>query len=723
MLALSCAMMSVAIVARGADEMKNLAEPQPREWVDTGTAWHDMLNDSVVFGVQADLHSDRVLEDYMKRVYADMPKVGADFMALCGDVVGFHNGLRESANARRPVLFGFGDHECFEEWGYIWCDENLPYAKTPVLVPPARRRTGTVGWHQEHQFNMMLTELSPTQAWSGMPYWWSMNYKGIHFVVIGGFKCQPVPSFLLAWFKQDLAENKDKTTVILTHRIVFEKGNKWDNVGKWNEVVAANPQVKLVLYGHYHYAAEPREKPFDRIGSALALAAELVPGMPAGRTPDDEMHEMGAYALASVAKDGIRIYNRYFDQPGRDGGALLVVHESFASTYDPGAATTFSLPYVMTEHGKHYAPAVQMKDATLRIWGVEREQMLPNPVFAEAGMPFTAGDGATLAPAVVPNQLGIPKMLGIKVEKAKGTPEAPAILASITMDLAEKGKAECWNSGTGQWDMGEYGYFTLAVATGQEGRHVWVVVEPLLPDGSVEATYVRKMTMSGEKNLHYIYQELGAIWQRSVKSWIWSPGPKGQENNWLADKQPSTRMSTKLRISVATPDEISAPETLFASVFVYTTEAFYTVPTYGRSDENPSGRDWSRDVLVKLGGKVYGEGKALADGQFVSCDVGELLGGTEFEVESCRGSKVVMVELKGRADALMVHQIRKITKDANGSLVAGPICEGSDSNNPAKGITRIDFFGEGILNGKEVGPKVNGSHADLADGATIAFPR
>ena len=548
-----------------------------------------------------------------------------------------------------------------------------------------------------------------------------MTYQGIHFVVIGGFKCQPVPSFYLEWFRKDLEENRDRTTVIFTHRIVFEKGNKWDNLGKWDEIVKANPQVRLILYGHYHYAPEPEQKPFDRIGNALALAVDLVSGIPKGRKADDEMHEIGAYALTAVNRDGIRVYMRFLDRPTPDGSAVLVHHEAFESSYDPSAPTSFSLPYVMTAGSRHYAPAIQMQDTQLRVWGVEREQMLPNPVFAEPGMPFAAGDGVRLEPMAEPNPLDIPKMLKLSVAKAEGSEAEPAVLATITMDLAEKGKTERWNTGTGEWDMGEYMYDVLAIAKGEKGRRVWVVVETLNTDGSIEGRYVRKMTMSGRQNAHYIYQGLGVGWNRSTKTWIWTPGPRGKEDQWIVEKQPRTRESTQVRICLTTPDRVAAPEEIFASVFVYTTEGFYTVPTGGRSDDNPSGRDWTRDIEVEFGGKRFGERQTLRDGQCATYELGDVLGGTEFGVVNCGGSRLALVEIKGRAPALMRHQIRRIVKQPDGSFTAGPVCEGADSNNPAKGVTKIDFFGSAEFNGRPVRPKMDGSHADLGEGDAIRF--
>lgn len=703
---------------RAASAARHLPEPGPTDWVDDGPQWREMLRNSVVFAVQADLHSDRVLEADMKRIYADLPRVHADFTALCGDVVGAHNGLRESLNSPRPVFLGFGDHENFEEWGYIMVDENRPY-RSPVLVPPVRRRSGTAGYPQEHQFGMMCAEMPYTEDWTGLPYWWSINYRGIHFVVIGGHKTQSVPSFYLEWFKRDLAENRDKTTVIFTHRIVFEQGNRWNHAGEWQQVVEANPQVKLIHYGHYHYAPSFFGQDFVFIGNALTMAAELVQNIPQGRKADDGLNEMGAYSLSVLSRDGVRVYMRYFDKPKPQGGAVLVQHYPFESSYDPSAPTSVSLPYLMTEHGTHYVPALSLRDASLRLWGVEREQMLPDPVFAAGSMPWSSVGSVALDAVAEPNPIDAPKLLQLLIPAAEGSDDRPARLASIDVDLPEKGRKQCWNTEEEEWAFGEYTYNLLALAKGPEGRRVWVIIDTVRPDGSTEASYTRKMTTSGREHMHYVFQETSCTWVRSQKSWQWTPGPHGKEEELISRRLPGPRQATVFRISLATPDVIARPEEWFVSAFLYTTSGYYTVPTIGRSEQNPAGRDFTRALTVRLGGKAYGSDVSLREGQTSAYQLGTVLGGTPFEVTRCQGSKLALVELKGEIDALMLHQIRQVTQTGGSRFVVGDTCAAPASNSRAQGVSRLSVFGKAAIDGHEIDIKRDGNHRTSATGTVI----
>ncbi|MBM4049485.1 MAG: hypothetical protein FJ279_30690, partial [Planctomycetes bacterium] len=161
----------------------------------------DILANSVVFGAQADLHSfNRIPRPYVMSVLADLPKAQADFFVVCGDLVAAKTGLDLARESPVPVFFVYGDHENFEEWGYI---------RQKGLVP-AR---GRGGWrrHDGGVFNAMCSDMPLTQAWTGLPYFWSLDYKGIHFVFAYSGKNHTTPSWFLQWLKRDLDDHRDRT--------------------------------------------------------------------------------------------------------------------------------------------------------------------------------------------------------------------------------------------------------------------------------------------------------------------------------------------------------------------------------------------------------------------------------------------------------------------------------------------------------------------------------
>ena len=671
----------------------------------------------------------------MQRIYADQEQVGLDFTAILGDIVSYGNGLREARNSARPVFFVQGDHDCFEEWGHRCEDDRILRSfendftrSLPAQVPPLRRRTLNQPGHKGNLFGMMLGELPNGEAWSGLPYSWSLTLRGIHLVFMQSDKLLPMQPFALAWFKRDLAEHRAETTVIFTHRNVFETGNRWSR--EWNETIAASPQVKLVLYGHYHYAPVPMTRPFARIGSALALATELVPDIPAGRKPDDLLHKLGAYPLFAIDQAGLQVWMRYPDEARRPPGCpadglLPVVQERFASSLDDTAARTVSLPYLMAKGQRHFLPAVQLRKATLRLGGVAREQLLPDPQLAGPIMPWQGPGTQALSAVAEANPLGIARMVQAAVGARTASEQAPATILTRDIDLGlhQPAGAPLWNQAEGQWDFsGGKFYVYLGLLKAPPGRNVWTRLELLAADGSVESAVVRRNTGAGRDQLTYAFEELECGWVRSQRTWVaWGLDPKDGVEREVRRKGPLTART--LRVTVQTPDTIAVPEEWFYTAYLYTTPHYYTIPLLGRSVDNPAGRDLTRDLVVTVGARKVAAGSALQDEQTSAVvELGDLLGGTPFAVEDCAGSGLAVVELRGELDALMGNVPRQITALPEGGFRCGELCEAADSNNPAKGVCRVNLLRPGLVDDRRVDHKSAGTAFAPAIGTRLVFP-
>jgi len=702
------------------------------------------LNNGITIVTEGDLHACPA--SVMQATYDDADSIKTDFSVICGDIVGSGTGMRESKASNRPIYMQQGDHENFEEWGYLKMDSGV--------VPASRLRSGTYLGNspRTNQLGMMSAEMPYAEAWTGLPYFWSMNYKGVHFIFMQGAKDQPVSSFMLKWLTKDLQDNSSKTTVIFTHRIVFEKGERWNLTGQWNNLIASQSQVKLIMYGHYHYAIAPSADPNQGIpgfwiGSALTMATELIPGIPAGRTAGTLNRDVRCFPVISVASDGIRIWSRRYDLPLSDAGGLVpVMNNLVATTYNASAQTSVSLPYLMTENGKHYVPALAMKNTTMKLWGVENEQLMPDPVFASSTMPWTAASSATLSAVVQTNPIGIPKMLKMDNITAYGTDEYPEVIASSPiMNLIESGKTQCWTSTTGPdayWILAsEYGYETLGfVKAATAGRRIWLKLDFMYDDETPEVTYYRKMTVADPNKMYYCYQNTYCGTVRG-QYWMWSLGPAGFEEvtEWVPtgvsgngyDKPFYPRQATKLQVSFVTPDTIETPETWYGSVFTYTApNGYFTVPTIGRnlswnsynySGGSTTGRDWTKGIVVNFNGTNYGSSSSLQESSTpLSYSLGTVLGGTPFSVTTCNGSKLVLVELKGDVDSLMVNELRTVTEGPAGVYTIGASVEDANSNNPAYGTSKVDIFKKSTVDTSiSVEPKTNGSHRTVTTGTVV----
>ncbi len=122
-----------------------------------------------------------------------------------------------------------------------------------------------------------------------------------------------------------------------------------------------------------------------------------------------------------------------------------------------------------------------------------------------------------------------------------------------------------------------------------------------------------------------------------------------------------------MRVTLAVPEEVDEAE-YRATVFVYPHEGFY-VPIR-------QGRHRSEDVAVEVDGREFEFGDIPA-GEFKEVEVGDVPGGAEVRLR-CKGSRLALVELRGEADALMLHLLRKVRKEGKGFVLGEPTALGEE---------------------------------------------
>lgn len=629
--------------------------------------WEAILNSGLTFGAQGDPHNyGRLPKRYMKSVLDDLPSVKADFFVIAGDIDATrlygYIVMDTDKISKVPIFDTYGDHDEFKEWGFIWAKGLVP-SRSPI------------GWVWD-PFNFMRADEDIWQGWTSLPYFWSLNYQGIHFIFAASGKYQVAPSWFLDWVKKDLQENKDKTTVIFMHRGIFEKSPE---MTRFRDIVKKSPQVKLIVYAHYHY---PR--PMITVGDAQALDVELTPDKHRKLT-----YKGRWYALFSITPDAIRIWARYLDT----GKMTLVSERKLSTTFQKGAPVTVSLPYLMSEKNAYYLPVLKLKKAKLRLWGVEKEEIAPDPFFEKKKIAWQPiGDVSLKVVKANIKDLNLPRMLNIDIKEANGSPEAPAKLARIEINNI-KFPTRKDDRKTGVYDL----LFFVKSPTAPIGRNIWLIIDTVKPNGEIEDSYINKIQIERKGYLHYCLQQtVGNPYFKNLL-WRWNPGPRGKEDVFEVSRVKFPREATKFEIYLATPDKIT-DENWKISLFLFTTDDFYTLIPFGRSH--------TRNLVVRVGDKIF-KAADLKEGQFKQWKLGDVMGGTRFEVTHIEGSRLALVDFQGEIDGFQLHQIRKVKEISPGKYLLGGLCKGVPSDLTPVGVTAITLFHPGRVDGKEVAIKRN----------------
>lgn len=111
-----------------------------------------------------------------------------------------------------------------------------------------------------------------------------------------------------------------------------------------------------------------------------------------GNSRDDGKltYESDWYVVVEIAKDALRIFRRRMAT-----GELVLLHErKLPTTLNETETGKVHLAFVMSDRSVRFNPALWLRRAKLRVWGIAQEQLLPLPDESETA--WKKGDGVSL---------------------------------------------------------------------------------------------------------------------------------------------------------------------------------------------------------------------------------------------------------------------------------------------------------------------------------------
>jgi hypothetical protein len=573
------------------------------------------------FAIQGDLHNfRRVPESYLRRMLKDAKEIGCAFVAFLGDIFNGtkENPMRLSKESPLPLLWQKGDHEFFGEWG----------------------RIGAVRLSQRHPLAGEVPDplvffrgaLPRFEALTGQPTTWAFTLKGILFVVTHNGKNHVWHDWQLSWLRQLLTEHRHRTTVLLSHRTLDELGERAEALRK---LLNEFPQVILFCDAHIH-----NPHPFRLIGNSLQVGAE-------GNNRDDGKltYEGDWYVVVEIAKDALRIFRRRIAT-----GELILLHErKTETTLNETETGKVHLAFVMSDKSVRFNPALWLRRAKLRVWGIAQEQQLPLPDENETS--WQKGDGVSLQVVAGDSEwqrLGIGKVFQATVNAA----DKEVTIAEITTpvhfetDPTKVGIAGTLSHGTQ--------VIPLFLAKAPKDVRLRLEVEALRSDGTMESRHWVEGARDGsvlalQAATGHIYLGTQTIFASLTKPyWRW----EGVDGKTEVDGVPQPRQATQLRLRLKAIGASKGATVQFVGFVFPETGGFFT-PV-------PQGRFATRRAVVRVGGRRFELGDLDACA-FREVDVGELAGGEPFTL-SCDGNKLALVEWVGEAEGLMCHLLRRVQK-------------------------------------------------------------
>jgi hypothetical protein len=395
------------------------------------------------------------------------------------------------------------------------------------------------------------------------------------------------------------------------------------------------PQVILFCDAHIH-----NPHPFRLIGNSLQVGAE-------GNNRDDGKltYEGDWYVVVEIAKDALRIFRRRIAT-----GELILLHERKTETTLNEAETgKVHLAFVMSDKSVRFNPALWLRRAKLRVWGIAQEQHLPLPDESETS--WQKGDGVSLQVVAGDSEwqrLGIGKVFQATVNAA----DKEVTIAEITTpvhfetDPTKVGIAGTLSHGTQ--------VIPLFLAKAPKDVRLRLEVEALRSDGTMESRHWVEGASDGsvlalQAATGHIYLGTQTIFASPTKPyWRW----EGVDGKTEVDGVPQPRQATQLRLRLKAIGASKGATMQFVGFVFPETGGFFT-PV-------PQGRFATRRAVVRVGGRHFELGD-LDAGAFREVDVGELAGGEPFTL-SCDGSKLALVEWVGEEEGLMCHLLRRVQK-------------------------------------------------------------
>ena len=486
------------------------------------------------------------------------------------------------------------------------------------------------------------------EALTGQPTAWAFTLRGVLFVITHNGKNHVWHDWQLSWLRQLLTEHRHRTTVLLSHRTLDELGERAEALRK---LLGEFPQVVLYCDAHIH-----SPHPFWLFGNALQVGAE-------GNSRDDGKltYEGDWYVVVEIAKDALRIFRRRMAT-----GELVLLHErKLPTTLNETETGKVHLAFVMSDRSVRFNPALWLRRAKLRVWGIAQEQLLPLP--DESKMAWQKGDGVSLQVIAGDNEwqrLGIDKVFQATINDADKEVTLAEIATTVRFetDPTKVGIAGTLSHGTQ--------VIPLFLAKAPEGVRLRLEVEALRDDGVMESRHWVEATSDGsvlalQVATGHIYLGVQTIFAPPTKPyWRW----EGVDGKTEVDGIPQPRQATQLRLRLKAIGISKGATVQFIGFIFPETGGFFT-PV-------PQGRFATQRATVQVGGRRFELGD-LEAGVFREVELGELAGGEPFTL-SCDGSKLALVELIGETDALMGHVLRRVRSVKGDKVVWGNATELSE---------------------------------------------
>jgi len=626
-----------------------------------------MVPSPLRFAIQGDVHGfRRIPKEILELFLKDSAEYGCSFFCLLGDSCdgGPPIFMSLSRSSSIALFYQYGDHEFFGEWSIGGCSKTYP----------KKRIVG----EDKDPLIMAMGGIPRCEAWSGLPRFWSMTYRGIHFVFAFNGKHEVWTPWFLAWLRNDLKENSGFTTVILSHRGLEEDvGIQGSSVEALRRMLKAFPQVVLFCSAHVH-------------GWGLRLMDGLTEVK--GDTGEANWRE-GWYVVVEIRESSLRILHRNAVRKE----SVLRFHRPLRTTLSElhGNTVRVAFPFIVPDGGTVYNPALWLSNARIRVWGVKGQQLMEDPFFSR-GLRWRGLNGAKVdlikGDPLFLKMLGITRVARIRIRSIYGTEKHPVKVCHIaslpiSFNQASSGESGSYTGGTV--------YDVLLISRIPEGRKLRLLLETYTSEGKLESVHF--VDGIGGEGLTAILAKVGMIFIPGLPfRWI---GVNGKSE---VDGLPMARSATRLEVYLAVPEHVEEAEYL-AIAFIYPHEGFYMPIEFGVHI--------TRDTVICVGVKTFNLGN-ISESAFKEIKLGEMAGGEKITLR-CSGSRLAIVELLGEAYGFMQHVIRRVRRiDETSFKLAEPNELGEallrlKEFNRHVGITALTVFGRALINKRLAEPLQN----------------
>ena len=317
-------------------------------------------------------------------------------------------------------------------------------------------------------------------------------------------------------------------------------------------------------------------------------------------------------------------------------------------------------------------PTLWLENAKARIWSLSKEEILPDPLLKRGLIIWKSLNGAKIsivkADKLKLSLLDIHHAIKIKVKEVKGSLTNPVRICEtilpVKFNIEGIGESGSINGGAL--------YDFLLIAQVPIGRRLRLIVEGIAPEGNVESH--QYIDIIGCNGISSAVLKVGHL--RINGKWHWMSFHTKSGEVMVKVKKP--RRANRLKVSLAVPEYVRDAGYFFI-LLVYSHEGMYTLVDEGIS--------FSSKIKLKINNRCFYTGD-IGPYEFKEIKIGNLIGGSEIGVQ-CNGSRLVIVELIGKASAIFQHLVYKVRK-LNDEFIA------YDLSNSSKLMLKNQVFREKI---------------------------